>query len=141
MPLTMCPHGHGAMQEVTRAGVQLDICPNCGGVWLDRGELEKIQAGVRDRQSEVQEEMRRFERDVDQFRRDPEEWRRTCMVTADGQLFVRGTYVFGMLRDAARHTKKGKGSLQPMVSATLHTPENDCGEILTDVLIFGRTDP
>ena len=76
MPLTMCPHGHGAMQEVNRSGVQLDICPNCGGVWLDRGELEKIQAGVRDRQSEVQDEMRRFERDRDDFRRDPEDWRR-----------------------------------------------------------------
>jgi len=37
---------------------------------------------------------------------DPQEWRRTCMITADGQLFIRGTYVFGMLRDAARHTRR-----------------------------------
>ena len=50
---------------------------------------------------------------------DPEEWRRTSMTTAEGQLFVRGTYVFGMLRDAAKHTKKGKGSIQPLVSSTL----------------------
>lgn len=50
---------------------------------------------------------------------DPEEWRRTSMTTTDGQLFVRGTYIFGMLRDAARHTKKGKGSIQSLVSATL----------------------
>ena len=76
MPLTMCPHGHGAMQEVQRSGVLLDICPNCGGVWLDRGELEKIQQGAQARRAEIEEEQRRFERDVDQFRRDPEDWRR-----------------------------------------------------------------
>lgn len=50
---------------------------------------------------------------------DPEEWKRTCMVTKDGQLFVFGTYIFGMLRDAAKHTRKGKGSIQAMVAATL----------------------
>src|SRR5262245_3887303 len=50
---------------------------------------------------------------------DPEEWKRTCMVTKDGQLFVFGTYMFGMLRDAAKHTRKGKGSIQAMVAATL----------------------
>jgi Zn-finger nucleic acid-binding protein len=60
------------MQEVQRAGVQLDICPNCGGVWLDRGELEKIQEGAK----EVREDVQRFDRDVEQFRRDPDEWRR-----------------------------------------------------------------
>ncbi len=30
------------MQAVQRSGVELDICPQCRGVWLDRGELEKI---------------------------------------------------------------------------------------------------
>jgi hypothetical protein len=42
---------------------------------------------------------------------DPEEWKRTCMVTPEGQLFVKGTYVFGMLVAAAKNTKKGKGSI------------------------------
>jgi len=50
---------------------------------------------------------------------DPEEWKRTCMVTKEGQLFVLGTYIFGMLREAAKHTRKGKGSIQPLVAATL----------------------
>jgi hypothetical protein len=30
------------MQEVNRNGIQIDICPACRGVWLDRGELEKL---------------------------------------------------------------------------------------------------
>jgi len=25
-----------------RGGVEIDICPNCHGMWLDRGELEKL---------------------------------------------------------------------------------------------------
>lgn len=27
---------------VDRAGVEIDYCPKCRGVWLDRGELDKI---------------------------------------------------------------------------------------------------
>ncbi len=23
-------------------GIEIDVCPKCGGVWLDRGELEKL---------------------------------------------------------------------------------------------------
>jgi len=25
-----------------RSGVEIDYCPNCRGIWLDRGELDKI---------------------------------------------------------------------------------------------------
>lgn len=65
--------------------------------------------------------------------RDPEEWKKTCMVTKEGRLFVLGTYVFGMLRDAAKHTKKGKGSIQSMVAATLQVEES--------VILLDRTMP
>jgi uncharacterized protein len=44
MPLLLCPNDNGAMQTVDRAGVQFDMCPTCRGVWLDRGELEKLMA-------------------------------------------------------------------------------------------------
>lgn len=30
------------MTETEKAGVTIDTCPKCRGVWLDRGELEKI---------------------------------------------------------------------------------------------------
>src|SRR4051794_19345338 len=49
---------------------------------------------------------------------DPEEWRRTKMTTDDGQLYIRGDSVFSCLVAAAHHTKKGRGSIQPMVAAT-----------------------
>jgi hypothetical protein len=54
---------------------------------------------------------------------DPEEWRRAKMVTADGQLYIKSSYVFACLRDAAKHTKKGRGSIQPLVAATLQVEE------------------
>jgi hypothetical protein len=28
--------------EMVKNGVQIDVCPECKGVWLDRGELEKL---------------------------------------------------------------------------------------------------
>jgi hypothetical protein len=55
---------------------------------------------------------------------DPEEWKRTSMATADGQLYIPGTYIFGALRDGARYTKKGRGSIQTMVAATLQVEES-----------------
>ena len=42
MPLLMCPNDNGPMQTLERSGVQFDMCPACRGVWLDRGELEKL---------------------------------------------------------------------------------------------------
>lgn len=42
MPLLMCPNDNAAMQTLERGGVQFDMCPSCRGVWLDRGELEKL---------------------------------------------------------------------------------------------------
>lgn len=54
MPLLLCPNDNGSMQTVQRSGIEFDICPTCRGVWLDRGELEKLLAGGReDRKSVV----------------------------------------------------------------------------------------
>ena len=46
MPLLMCPNDNAAMQTMERSGVQFDMCPTCRGVWLDRGELEKLMAAA-----------------------------------------------------------------------------------------------
>jgi Zn-finger nucleic acid-binding protein len=31
-----------AMMMAERSGVEIDYCPRCRGIWLDRGELDKI---------------------------------------------------------------------------------------------------
>jgi hypothetical protein len=42
MPLLMCPNCNLSTQQVRRHDIEIDMCPQCRGVWMDRGELEKI---------------------------------------------------------------------------------------------------
>jgi uncharacterized protein len=37
-----CPVDGTALVMTDRSGVEIDYCPKCRGVWLDRGELDKI---------------------------------------------------------------------------------------------------
>lgn len=37
-----CPVDGETLKITERAGVEIDYCPVCRGVWLDRGELDKI---------------------------------------------------------------------------------------------------
>ena len=37
-----CPQCNVALVMSERQGVEIDYCPQCRGVWLDRGELDKI---------------------------------------------------------------------------------------------------
>jgi uncharacterized protein len=40
MQCPVCKNVGLVMSE--RQGIEIDYCPNCRGVWLDRGELDKI---------------------------------------------------------------------------------------------------
>lgn len=40
MQCPVCKTKHLVMSE--RQGIEIDYCPQCRGVWLDRGELDKI---------------------------------------------------------------------------------------------------
>jgi Zn-finger nucleic acid-binding protein len=37
-----CPNDGSRLVELDRSDVLIDACPECRGVWLDRGELDKI---------------------------------------------------------------------------------------------------
>jgi Zn-finger nucleic acid-binding protein len=37
-----CPKCHGDMRNYERSGVTIDQCTECRGIFLDRGELEKL---------------------------------------------------------------------------------------------------
>ena len=37
-----CPVCNVDLTMADRQGVEIDYCPQCRGVWLDRGELDKI---------------------------------------------------------------------------------------------------
>ncbi|WP_082321829.1 zf-TFIIB domain-containing protein [Variovorax paradoxus] len=40
MKCPVCPESSLVMNA--RQGIEIDYCPNCRGVWLDRGELDKL---------------------------------------------------------------------------------------------------
>ena len=37
-----CPSCNVSLVMTDRSGIEIDYCPDCRGVWLDRGELDKI---------------------------------------------------------------------------------------------------
>lgn len=49
MQCPVCPESQLVM--TTRQDIEIDYCPKCRGVWLDRGELDKIiERSQRDQQ-------------------------------------------------------------------------------------------
>lgn len=42
-----CPNDGARLVEIERSEVLIDACPECRGIWLDRGELDKILAKER----------------------------------------------------------------------------------------------
>ncbi len=41
-----CPLCSVGMREVPRRGLKIDVCPECRGVWLDAGEMERLLEGA-----------------------------------------------------------------------------------------------
>ena len=71
-----CPTCSTELKMTDRQGVEIDYCPKCRGVWLDRGELDKIIE--RSAQVEVPRETLAGHRrdDDDDYRREGEYDRR-----------------------------------------------------------------
>ncbi len=75
VPGMKCPHCQVTLHMTHRDGIEIDYCPECRGVWLDRGELDKIierseswgGSGSGDRDPE----RRRDDRDDRDYRDDP----------------------------------------------------------------------
>ncbi|REJ85201.1 MAG: hypothetical protein DWQ44_03805 [Bacteroidetes bacterium] len=53
-----CPVCNVELRMSERSGIEIDYCPKCRGIWLDRGELDKIieqsskSESIRDERSE-----------------------------------------------------------------------------------------
>lgn len=48
MPLHTSPIDGAPMRTIRRYGIEIDVCPTSGGIWLDRGELEKLVEIIRE---------------------------------------------------------------------------------------------
>ncbi|MBW3614395.1 MAG: zf-TFIIB domain-containing protein [Actinobacteria bacterium] len=72
-----CPSDGETLLMSERQGVEIDYCPRCRGVWLDRGELDKLlsavdrdedeRAGYRDRDDRGRDDDRYRGRDDDRY--------------------------------------------------------------------------
>jgi Zn-finger nucleic acid-binding protein len=62
-----CPSCGSRLVEVERSEILIDACPECRGVWLDRGELDKIL--VRERQAHAADPDEDFFAEVEGRRR------------------------------------------------------------------------
>ncbi|MCS7245381.1 MAG: zf-TFIIB domain-containing protein [candidate division WOR-3 bacterium] len=70
-----CPNCNLVMNEVIKVNVLVDVCPQCGGVWLDRGELEKIIYRIKDVEKDWEEDYRRFGHyDDDYYKKKKKKW-------------------------------------------------------------------
>lgn len=63
-----CPKCGHELAERAHQGVTLDVCTQCQGIWLDRGELAKVIGAARRAEADrVAAEAPRRERPVDDF--------------------------------------------------------------------------
>jgi Zn-finger nucleic acid-binding protein len=70
-----CPVDGTVLTMSERSGVEIDYCPQCRGVWLDRGELDKlIERADRDGADDDRRDRDR-DRDRDRYRDDDRESR------------------------------------------------------------------
>lgn len=68
----LCPIDNTELVMSDRQGIEIDYCPKCRGVWLDRGELDKIierSAPAEPVRAEHKEEYRSDSQDRDRDRR------------------------------------------------------------------------
>ncbi len=62
-----CPHCNVPMEPFNYAGdsgVILDKCHGCGGLWLDKGDLERVLAVVAASEKDIERDMKRFSADL-----------------------------------------------------------------------------
>ncbi len=54
-----CPIDNAQLMEINKSGVMIDVCPECKGVWLDRGELEKLVSITKELEVEFNRDQQR----------------------------------------------------------------------------------
>ncbi|NJO32999.1 MAG: hypothetical protein HC869_07465 [Rhodospirillales bacterium] len=68
MPLINSPIDGAPMRQINRYGIEFDVCPTTGGIWLDKGELEKLIALVKEETlAEASPRQRRHRDDDDDY--------------------------------------------------------------------------
>jgi len=70
-----CPNCNVFMNEVIKVGILIDVCPQCGGIWLDKGELEKIINRIKQIEYDWEEDYRKFRHyDDEEYKKKKKKW-------------------------------------------------------------------
>lgn len=94
-----CPVCNVALVMSEKQGVEIDYCPKCRGVWLDKGELDKIierSAAAESSQNLKQQEQKRNRQDNDDDDDDDEDgglFNRNRRNDSDGNTGKRGGFL------------------------------------------------
>jgi Zn-finger nucleic acid-binding protein len=71
-----CPNCNETLVMTERQGVEIDYCPKCRGVWLDKGELDKIIEKSQSGLAGTNPANRNFDQFEDQYEDDDNDNRR-----------------------------------------------------------------
>jgi len=59
-----CPKCEGVelnrFNYASSSGIELDKCPACGGIWLDKDELEKVQILIEESNKQLGQDMKKY---------------------------------------------------------------------------------
>lgn len=60
-----CPNCDQLLQITERQNIEIDYCPQCRGVWLDKGELDKVINFSNQQTSQVS---KKYDDDIEKYR-------------------------------------------------------------------------
>jgi Zn-finger nucleic acid-binding protein len=101
----VCPSCGGELVELERSGVHIDACRNCRGVWLDRGELDRVIEREREVMGSIEDD------DEDFMREMTGQGEREKRYGLDTQTAQR---MYSDYRSHRKHKKKRKGFLDEL---------------------------
>jgi uncharacterized protein len=101
----VCPSCGGELVELERSGVHIDACRNCRGVWLDRGELDRVIEREREVMGAIEDD------DEDFMREMTGEGKSEKRYGLDTQTAQR---MYSDYRSHRKHKKKRKGFLDEL---------------------------
>jgi Zn-finger nucleic acid-binding protein len=137
-----CPVCRNAMITLELADVEIDHCTNCGGIWLDAGELEQLLGETVLSRVEGQEKAKQL---LDSFKVDhnsTEKPRKCPICDKKMQKIVVGSSRPAVLIDKCRRGDGlwfDKGELNDIVNRAQLDKDNKISKLLADM--FGQNQP
>jgi Zn-finger nucleic acid-binding protein len=84
-----CPKCFEPLKISDRQGIEIDYCPDCRGVWLDRGELDKIIERTMQSDMHQYREPDRDYRQPNNYHRDQERYHRGYHKSSKKKHFIK----------------------------------------------------